>query len=311
MIEVKRYDSSMKVLWDEFITVSRIDSFILFRDFMDYHADRFTDCSLMVFRKGKLDSLMPGNIVEDTFYTHQGLTYGGIILSKTATAVDVLNYFKEIAAYLKQLGIKKVVYKSIPIIYHKFPSQEDLYALYKLNAIRIGCNISSVLYQNAKLPFVESRKSGLRKALNNQVVVNQTSSLADFWAILENNLLFTHGVKPVHSLAEINLLQTRFPENIITYTCSHNDETIAGCVLFVMESVVRVQYISANEVGKKLGALDLLFHHLINEKYTAIPYFDFGPSTEKMGEILNENLIFQKEGFGGRGLTYDIYSYTI
>jgi hypothetical protein len=78
-----------------------------------------------------------------------------------------------------------------------------------------------------------------------------------------------------------------------------------------MEKVVRVQYISANEEGKKLGALDLLFNHLINEKYADIPYFDFGPSTEKMGHILNENLIFQKEGFGGRGLVYETYSYNI
>jgi len=311
MVEIKRYDSTMKVIWDDFIGQSRIDSFILYRDFMEYHANRFLDCSLMVYRKGKLDAVLPGNIDNDIYYSHQGLTYGGMILSNTTTTVDLLNYFNQINVFLKQNGIKKVIYKTIPFIYNRFSSQEDLYALFKLRATRIGCNISSVVCQNAKTPFVESRKSGLRKAMNNQVVVNQTSNLEDFWTILENNLLITHGAKPVHSLEEIVLLKARFPENIISYTCQHYNKTIAGCVLFVMKKVVRVQYISASEEGKKLGALDLLFHHLINEKYTDIPFFDFGPSTEKMGEVLNENLIFQKEGFGGRGLTYDIYSYNI
>ena len=39
--------------------------------------------------------------------------------------------------------------------------------------------------------------------------------------------------------------------------------------------------------------------------------FDFGQSTENSGYILNENLIFQKEGFGGRGVMYNVYEYTI
>jgi len=301
----------MKSVWDDFIAKSRIDSFILFRDFMEYHADRFLDCSLMIYRKGKLDAVLPGNINNDTFHTHQGLTYGGIILSKTATTSDILNYFEEINAFLKQNGIKTVIYKLAPFIYNTIPAQEDAYALFKLNATRIGCNISSVIYQNAKLPFVESRKSGLRKAIHNQIEVNQTSSFNAFWTILEENLRITHGAKPVHSIEEITLLKARFPENIVTYTCQFDNKVVAGCVLFLMEKVVRVQYISANEEGKKLGALDLLFNHLINEKYADVPYFDFGPSTEKMGHILNENLIFQKEGFGGRGLVYEVYSYNI
>jgi hypothetical protein len=120
-----------------------------------------------------------------------------------------------------------------------------------------------------------------------------------------------HQAKPVHSLEEITLLHAKFPQQICNYICLLDGEAVAGFVLFVMKNVVHVQYISANETGKNTGALDLLFHELINEKYTHISYFDFGQSTEKMGEILNENLIFQKEAFGGRGVTYDIYKYLI
>ena len=36
--------------------------------------------------------------------------------------------------------------------------------------------------------------------------------------------------------------------------------------------------------------------------------FDFGVSTEQRGSYLNEGLIFQKEGFGGRAICYDTYA---
>jgi hypothetical protein len=82
---------------------------------------------------------------------------------------------------------------------------------------------------------------------------------------------------------------------------------LAGTVLYITKKVVHTQYISASPEGKAKGALDLLFDFLINIEYPMYEYFDFGQSTEKMGEYLNENLIFQKEGFGGRGIVYTIY----
>jgi len=311
MIEVKRYDASLQKVWDDFIAKSRVDSFLFNRNFMDYHSDRFSDCSLLVYRKGKLDALLPGNVNGNTFYSHQGLTYGGIILSKSTAMTDVLNYFEGINTFLKGLGVDAVIYKALPYIYHNLPSQEDLYALYRLEAQKMGCNISSTICVDNKVAFVESRKSGIRKAKNAGIEISQTTDLSKFWIILEENLQRTHGTKPVHSLEEMTLLQQRFPNQILNYICLLNGEAVAGCVLFIMKNVVHVQYISANESGKATGALDLLFDYLINEKYSGIRYFDFGQSTEKMGTVLNENLIFQKEGFGGRGVTYDIYQYSI
>ena len=55
------------------------------------------------------------------------------------------------------------------------------------------------------------------------------------------------------------------------------------------------------------SAVDLLFHHLINGTYADVPYFDMGTSVEEGGRVLNEGLIFQKEGFGGRAVVYDTY----
>ena len=132
-----------------------------------------------------------------------------------------------------------------------------------------------------------------------------------FWKLLEENLITTHGTFPVHSLPEIQYLHSKFPNQIKLYVAKASHEIIAGTVLFVMKNVIHVQYISASINGKKTGALDLLFDKLINSIYCNIPIFDFGQSTEQMGNYLNENLIFQKEGFGGRGVVFDIYKYLI
>lgn len=70
-----------------------------------------------------------------------------------------------------------------------------------------------------------------------------------------------------------------------------------------------MQYICSSEAGKSIGALDLLFDKLINEEFKDVPFFDFEISTGKYGHYLNENLISQKEGFGGRGLVYETYRY--
>jgi hypothetical protein len=311
MIELKKYHESDKSIWDSFLDKSRIDSFLFKRDFMDYHADRFEDFSFLIYRKSKLEALIPGNIANKTFYTHQGLTYGGLISSNKITIKDTLEIFAKLNALLKNDNIEEVIYKPTPHIYHLYPSEEDLYVLFKNDAEKIACNISSTIMQQNKIPFIESRKSGIRKALKEGVIVSESNELSEFWDILENNLKTHFGKTPVHSLTEIKKLKNCFPEQIKLYVALIDNNIVGGTLLFIMKNVVHVQYISANETGKNTGALDLLFHELINNFYVDFPIFDFGQSTEQNGNYLNEGLIFQKEGFGGRGVVYEVYKYNI
>ena len=295
------YESLLQKEWDEFIDISKNGTFMLKRNYMDYHADRFNDMSLMIYRKGKLFALLPGNRKDDKFYSHQGLTYGGLIMNSKMVATECIEVFKEINTYLKKEGITSVVYKPTPYIYHKIPSEEDLYALFvSCNAkITVRC-ISSTIYEDNRLKFIESRKSGIRKAVKNGLIIEDSSDIESFWEILNMNLMANHATRPVHSAEELKLLKTHFPLNIKLYVVKNNkDEIIGGTLIYVTDLVIHTQYISANEEGKFLGALDLLFDFLINDRYTNYRYFDFGHSTEERGQILNNALIFQKEGFGG------------
>lgn len=313
MFEIERYTADQKAIWNQFVLNSKNGTFLFDRNYMDYHSDRFEDYSLMIYRKGRLYSLLAANKMGSVLYSHQGLTYGGLIMSDKVTVADSVEMFRVINACLKESGFEKVIYKPIPFIYHQYPAQEDLYALFRTsNAKIIGRNISSTIFQNGnKLRFSELRRRCIRKSLNAGVSVIQSNDYEAFWNILNMNLQNRYGVLPVHSLDEIRLLHSHFPNNIKLYMAYKGDVPLGGSLLYITKQVVHTQYISASVEGKELGALDLLFDYLINKEYTSYLYFDFGQSTENMGSVLNESLIFQKEGFGGRGMCYDIYEYDL
>lgn len=311
-MEIRRYRREDKELWNSFVSKARNATFLFDRNYMDYHADRFDDNSFMFYHKGKLKAVLPANVAGDTLYSHQGLTYGGLLLDKKATVEDVLECFDSLNSWLCENGISKVVYKALPWIYQQYPSEEDLYALtWKCKAQLISRNIASTIVIDNKLKFAESRKSGIRKALSLNIEVGESNDVDGFWHVLEDNLGNRYNAKPVHTASEMKLLMSRFPNNIKLYVAKMNGEIVGGTLIYVTPQVVHTQYISASVEGKKHGALDLLFDYIINNVYANCRYFDFGKSTEQGGAYLNEPLIFQKEGFGGRGVCYDWYQWEL
>lgn len=311
-MEIRRYRREDKELWNSFVSKARNATFLFDRNYMDYHADRFDDNSFMFYHKGKLKAVLPANVSGDTLYSHQGLTYGGLLLDKKATVEDVLECFDSLNSWLRENGISKVVYKALPWIYQQYPSQEDLYALtWKCKAQLISRDIASTIVVDNKLKFAESRKSGIRKALSLNIEVGESNDVDGFWHVLEDNLGNRYNAKPVHTASEMKLLMLRFPNNIKLYVAKMNGEIVGGTLIYVTPQVVHTQYISASVEGKKHGSLDLLFDYIINKVYANCRYFDFGKSTEQGGAYLNEPLIFQKEGFGGRGVCYDWYQWEL
>lgn len=311
-MEIRRYRREDKELWNSFVSKARNATFLFDRNYMDYHADRFEDNSFMFYHKGKLKAVLPANVAGDTLYSHQGLTYGGLLFDKKATVEDVLECFDSLNSWLRKNGISKVVYKALPWIYQQYPSQEDLYALtWKCKAQLISRDIASTIVVDNKLKFAESRKSGIRKALSLNIEVGESNDVDGFWHVLEDNLGNRYNAKPVHTASEMKLLMSRFPNNIKLYVAKMNGEIVGGTLIYVTPQVVHTQYISASVEGKKHGALDLLFDYIINKVYANCRYFDFGKSTEQGGAYLNEPLIFQKEGFGGRGVCYDWYQWEL
>ena len=312
MFEIKPYSPEMKSEWDAFVDASKNGLFLFFRDYMDYHHDRFEDHSIVVYRQNKLYALLPANISHDVLYTHQGLTFGGLIVNEHFTAADSIIVFKLINTYLRNEGIRKVVYKAIPWLYHQQPAEEDLYAIYRTtNAKLVARDISTAIQLDMPLAYNEMRNRGIKKALHHGIMVEESNRWTDFWEVLTANLQTKYHVSPVHSLSEIRMLKARFPNNIRLFTAQLNNRVLGGTVVYEYGNVAHTQYISASLEGKKLHALDLLLDKLIHEVYRNKTWFDFGKSTEQQGTILNEGLIFQKESFGGRAVCYDWYEWNL
>lgn len=306
------YEDRYSQDWDRLIDSSRNGTFILKRKYMEYHKDRFPDSSYIAFDHGELVALIPGTIKDSCFFSHLGLTYGGWIINERVGQLEMLQLFSKLNNLLKSENITKVVYKPVPYIYHNVPCGEDLYVLFRLDAILSERSVSSTIILDKKIAFNHSRKDGIRKAKKNSLRIERSTDYAGFWPVLEANLQNRHSAKPVHSLLEMQHLASLFPDNIVLYlaitSCS---EIAAGTVLYINNNIAHVQYISSTKEGKSLGALDLLFDFLINDAYRDYRIFDFGTSCLEGGKVLDEGLIFQKEGFGGRAICYDTYAYKL
>ncbi len=328
MFEIKRYLPALETEWNAFVARSKNGTFLIDRRYMDYHAARFDDYSLLFYRDGELFALLPANITVDdvglkTLHSHQGLTYGGLITTADATASAIVELFSELNEYLKVHGIARVIYKAIPWIYHIHPSEEDLYALFRVcNARLTGRDISSAITLDAPLRWARDRRYGINKARNNGITLHTedetngrcpssiAQSYAAFWRVLEENLGGKYGVRPVHSLDEMLLLKERFPENIRLYVAMKDDEVLAGTVLYITGRTIHAQYISASPEGKRLRAIDAMYDVILHSDF-GHAFFDFGKSTEDHGHVLNASLIYQKEGFGGRAVCYDTYEWDV
>lgn len=312
MFEIRKYDIADRQEWDSFIGKSKNGTFLFKRGYMEYHNDRFEDYSLLVYDNKKLRAVLPANVKDDILQSHGGLTYGGLISDGCMTTETAMEVFSEINKYLLEQGIEKVVYKPTPWIYHTLPAEEDLYAIIQVcGAKLISREISSTVYLPNRPKFSQLRRRCVNKARRNGIKVRECNDIATFWNILNANLEGRYGVSPVHTEKELSLLASRFPDSIKLFMAYDGEEALGGTLVFVMNEIVHTQYIAASPKGKTVGALDMVFDELINEEFSNYRFLDFGKSTEHHGIWLNKNLIHQKEGFGGRGVCYDVYEWNV
>jgi len=306
-IIVRKYKKEDKEIWDDFINHSKNSTFLFKRDFMDYHKDRYEDCSLMVFEKNIPIAALPAHrINENTIASHFGLSYGGIILRKTETLHNTLKIVYKILYVLKSHQIEKIIYKSFHKFYNSIGSEEITYAKFLIKAKLTVRQFSSVINLNDKLKMNKTRLRLARRAMKMGVIIKEVETFDDYWkGILTPNLKNKYMAKPAHTIEEITKLHKSFPKNIRQFNAYLNDTIVAGATIFETPNVVRVQYNSTNDEGKRSGASDLLYIELIEKYFKHKNYFDFGTSFDSNG--LNLGLLNWKESFGARAFSIDTF----
>jgi hypothetical protein len=310
VIDVNFYQPADMVCWNMFNDRARNGHLLFDRGFMGYHADRFEDASL-VFRRGDaVVGLLPANRREGQIYSHQGLTFGGLIVAE-AQCLDVMAMLDRAVDHWRDAGATALRYKPLPHFYHHRPAQDDLYWLTRAGAVLVRRDVSTTIALDARVPPSSRRRRGATKAAKAGLAFVRSARWMEFWEVLNAVLGERHGTGPVHALSEIQQLAARFPDAIRLYAAERGGSVLAGVVIFASGGVWHTQYIAAGEEARSVGALDGLFPHVIDQAAQAgARFFDFGISTEEEGRILNLGLITQKEEFGGSATVYDAYSLT-
>ena len=306
-MHVVRYTSKQKSLWNDFLSTCVNQSFLFNRDYMEYHADRYYDCSLIIFEKDKIIAILPGVINEYSWVSHSGLSYGGLIY-KCLKQDEVINAMKMVIDFLLNMNIKHIKLKIIPDIYLQNRDQSMHYALFYLGFKLIGRDASSTIYFDEKFEFSTNRKRQIKKSIKEEVIFHESKNITSFFDILNKNLLNKYKTYAVHTAEEMTLLSNLFPSNIKLFIIKKKKDILAGAIIYLVGKVAHLQYSATTEIGKKYGFGDFLIFKIL-EKYknSNIKIFDFGISTEKQGNYFNNSLYRYKESFGAKTTVNDHY----
>ncbi|AWH86734.1 FemAB family protein [Flavobacterium album] len=309
MYSIKKYDASHYSQWNDFIEKSKNGTFLFHRDFMEYHSDRFEDFSLLAFDGNKLVAVFPANKAGEEVHSHQGLTYGGLILADSIGVNYIEHIFDAITAYLKNSQINTITIKQVISIYHKKPANEMNYLLFKKGATLCRRDMNLAINYSESLSVSKSKMKNFRKLALLGFEIKKDNDFELFWdSVLIPRLEEKYSARPVHTKKEIAMLHNRFPSNIVQYNIYYDGEILAGITLFDFGDVVKSQYGATTAKGEEMRALDYLFITLIFEYKEKRRYFDMGTVNENQGKTYNKGLLKQKEELGCSVYNHDYYS---
>ncbi|RYE23300.1 MAG: GNAT family N-acetyltransferase [Sphingobacteriaceae bacterium] len=311
-LTVHRYTAEQLVVWNNFIDQSSNGTFLFRREYMDYHKDRFEDFSYLIWKEKELLAVFIAgrawNTSEPTtLIAHPGLTYGGLVNTSELKFSLLTEVYNALLDTVRAEGFVRLRIKPVARVFCRQPNEASLFYFHQHGFELVGRELNSVIDLKQPIRISKGRKDNVRKARNAGLLINTSSDFGEFWPLLVDNLWRTHGVRPPHSEAEIQLLQQRFPDRIKLYAAWYQGTIVGGVLLFLdnIHGFAHTQYISANEQGKQLGAVDAIIAQVLIDIQGQLPRFSFGISTAK-GE-LNSGLLSQKEGFGATVEMMDVY----
>lgn len=307
-IRIERYDPTRSGDWTEVLRHARNGAFLFERAYMDYHGERFTDISLLAYEGNHPVALMPAAIDGDGVVTsHPGLTFGGVVVDRRMRSGQAIEVFAAMCDRLRELGARRCRIKALPATFAAYPSADLEYAYWRRGFSVYRRDLSSLLPLRGAPGFNAGKTYGVKKARKAGLVVSETDIPA-FHGLLRSVLQERHGAEPVHTLAEIELLKSRFPQQIFCRCALNANEVVAGALVYSYGHVWHTQYLASSAEGRESGALDLVVAELIREAgENGVDHLSFGASTLQEGRAINDGLLWQKESYGARAIVHDFY----
>jgi len=306
---IVKYKPPLQADWDSFIEKSMNGNFLHKRSYMDYHASRFQDASIMIYEKETVKAVFPAHQIENNIYSHNGLTYGDFIFLYPTRIANTIKIMQAAFQYFQQNGIDTISVKTIPWFFQPHPTEMTSYLYFQMQA-KLQKAKAFFLLKTNDFKFNKDRKNHIKKLKKLDLTIHQGFDfLPEFWKIVTENLAVKYQTKPVHSLQEISQLMQSFADKIQLYVIQKDAKILGGAIIYLFQNSLHFQYIHSDpHFGK--GHIDWLILHII-EKYKAEKeYISFG-SSEEGNNQLNEGLAYWKESFGSRIFLQDFYKIDI
>ena len=306
---VKHYQENDYSNWNAFIGQAKNATFLFHRDFMEYHKDRFEDFSLLVFEDKKLVAVLPANRAGASVYSHQGLTYGGLIYRDKLKGLNVAAVLDAIFCFFNESGLQSFYYKPIPSFYVSRGNAEIDFFLINKGAFLDRKEMNLAINLTMPLTISKSKLKHFRRGEAFDLELVEQQDLEPFWElVLAPRLSERYNAKPVHTLQEIRALQENFPNNIKQFSAYNDGVIVAGITIFETATVVKSQYGATTKKGEELRALDFLFINLM-QKYQQEGklFFDMGIVNEDNEQGFHAGLLKQKEELGCSVYSQDFY----
>jgi Acetyltransferase (GNAT) domain len=312
-LSIRAYEPSDEAHWEALVGRSCNGTFLHTRRFLSYHGDRFQDRSVLLEdRRGRVVGVFPAAVDPgdaEMIVSHPGLSYGGLVHDGSVRGASTLAALQDITDHYRRLGYRRLRYKVVPAVYHSAPADDDLYALFRLEARRFRSDLSAAIDLSHRGRVTQRRLRSRRAAEAAGAATDESwDHIGDFWRVLEANLAERHATSPVHSLAEIEFLHALFPDEIHLIAARIGDVLTGGALLFAAGPALHMQYTATTEQGRAACVTDLVMERAIDLACRrGHRFFDFGVSTPHGGWSLDEGLYQFKVSFGAGGVVCDHY----
>ncbi len=306
-IRIARYNAALADDWARVLASAKNGIFQFDRQFIEYHGERFVDMSAVAYIDERPVAIIPAAFDPQTsrVSSHPGLTFGGPVFVRDLRSDTAIGVIEAMLDTFRDWGATSCLVKLLPETFATYPYAEAAYALWRRGFQLVRRDLSSLLPLDGSLPFNESKRQAVKKSRKHGLVVSAIGTDA-YHDLLTQVLQAQHATQPVHSKAELALLHSRFPANILARGIVLDGRLLAGTLVFNYGHVWHTQYLASSDEGRTLGALDMVIAETMNEARGAgATLLSFGTSTENGGQNLNQGLLWQKESYGARALVHD------
>lgn len=292
------YSPAHKEEWDAFVDRALNTSILYRRDYMDYHSNRFTDASYMVYLYDKLVALLPGHKTETTWSSHLGLTYGGLVVDTRMRYPVMTAIVREVISLSRKRHYRKLIFKNQLECYHRYLDSSWEYTLRAEGFQQTRQEFNPVIDLGIEVPISKTKEGHKRNQQTDFELA--PGHLQRYWEnVLCPQLESRYNTRPVHSYKEIKQLAAAFPDQIKLWCVHRNERILAGVLIFECGQVARIQYAAQTGDGMRVNAMDYVYLSVIAQyRERGFRFIDMGIVNDGEDHHVNQGLLDYKRSFG-------------